>query len=159
MKRKDSLLFLIMAIVMVLSFLLCGYSLIRVFVIGYEGEDIGSHIFEISYLFVHLIVVAILFYLYFRAYKFGSFFTKGLTVDQNGVKYHKKHIVFAIIGSLLVLIAIYSTLQIIGLKFPLYDFMGEVIWHDLMNGCYLLSVIFISFFIYPYVADIEKTAE
>ena len=151
--KKTQNLFLAMCIVLVALFLLCGYSLIKCFVIGYDGDDVMSHIFEISYLFIHLIVVAIIFYLSFKAYKTKSIFIDNLTVDQNGYKYPKKHIVFIVLAALFFILGIYATLAAFGLKMPLYNVMGHVIWHDLMNGCLLLTLIFLSFVIYPYLVD------
>lgn len=139
-----------MCIITGLLFLLCGYSLIMCFVYGVDDKAIGTSILEISYLFIQLVALAILFYLFFRAMKFGSFFVRGLTVDPNGVKYKGKQIVFAVFGGLFFVLSIYATLQVFGLKLPLYDFMGLTIWHDLMNACLLVTVIFILFFIYPF---------
>lgn len=132
------------------------------FVYGMDEKAIGTSILEIAYLFLDLIAVAILFYLFFRAMKFGSFFVRGLTVDPNGVKYKGKQIVFAVLGVLFLGLSIYATLQVFGLKLPLYDFMGLTIWHDLMNACLLIAALFILFFLYPFCYshdDYDKNGE
>ncbi len=151
--KKEAKLFVGFCIGLGLSFLLCGFSLIRCFVFGFKGDEIMSDILEITYLFMHLIIVAIIFYFAFRAIKFGSFFINNLTVDQYGNKYLKKHITFIVLSVLFLGLSIYATLAVIGLKVPLYDLMGLIIWHDLMNAGYLLTMIFVSFVIYPYVNE------
>ena len=148
--RKDKNLFIGLCIAMVASFLLCGYSLIRCFVIGFDNEDVASSLFEISYLFIHLIIVAIIFYLSFRAIKQKSFFISNLMVGPNQEKYVKKQIVFGVLAFLFLSITVYATLNVFGLKLPLHDFMGHIIWHDLMNGGLLFTIIFTSFAIYPF---------
>ena len=151
-----------MLIFLGLSFLLCGYSLVMCFVYGMDGDAIGTSILEIAYLFLHLVAVAILFYLFFRAMKFGSFFVRGLTVDPNGVKYKGKQITFAVLGVLFLGLSIYAALQVFGLKLPLYEFMGLTIWHDLMNACLLLTMLFFLFFVYPFCYshdDYDKNGE
>ncbi len=120
------------------------------FVYGMDQDAIGTSILEIAYLFLHLVAVAILFYLFFRAMKFESFFVRGLMVDQNGIKYVKKQIVFAVFSVLFLALGIYATLEVFGAHLPLYDFFGLTVWHDLMNACYLISAIFLVFFLYPF---------
>ena len=153
--KKEAKLFLIMCIITGLLFILGGYSLISCFVFGMDQEAIGTSILEISYLFIQLVALGILFYLFFRAMKFGSFFVRGLTMDPNGIKYKGKQIVFAIFGGLFFLLSIYATLQVFGLKLPLYEFMGLTIWHDLMNAFLLITLIFVLFFVYPYCYNHE----
>ena len=148
--RKEAKLFLAMLIFLGLSFLLCGYSLVMCFVYGMDGDAIGTSILEIAYLFLHLVAVAILFYLFFRAMKFESFFVRGLMVDQNGVRYVKKQAIFAVFAFLFLLLSIYATLEVFGANLPLYDFFGMTIWHDLMNAGYLITALFLLFFLYPF---------
>ena len=149
MKLKEKDLFLFLCIGSVASFLLCGYSLISCFALADTSEGLGSHILEISYLFMHLIVCAIIFYLAFRAMKFGSFFVKNVMFDGNGQPVNSKRIVFGVLSGLLFIIFIYSFIQGITMSLPLAAEIGKVVWHDIMNASFILSIIFIVFVIYP----------
>ena len=148
---KESTLFKILCIGTIVSFLLCGYSLIMCFALVPDESEIGSHYLEISYLFMHLIICAIIFYLAFRAMRFGSFFIKNNMYDYDGNVYKKKFIVFIVLDVICFLVFIYSFVQGITMALPLATQLGEVIWHDLMNAFFLLGVILLTFVLYPKV--------
>ncbi len=156
MKLAEKNLFLGLCIASGISFLLCGYSLISCFALD-SGEGLGSHVLEISYLFLHLILCAIIFYLSFRAMKFGSFFIKNVVFDENGYPYKGKRIALIVIDVLLLGVFVYSLIQGITMSLPLSAELSKIVWHDIMNAsfilvCILLSFILYSFFI-PYSRD------
>lgn len=159
MMKKESKLFIGLLIGITLSFILCGYSLIRCFVIGYEDDSFLSHILEISYLFIHLIACGLLFYVSFRALKMGSIFIRSLTIKDDESYSPLRQVIFALISLLCLGVAIYSTLQTFGLNLPLNNVFSLVIWHDLMNAFYLLTIIFISFSIYPFFKNKKEFGE
>ena len=117
---------------------------------GMEG-DLGSYILEVSYLFLHLIAVALLFYLSFRAMKLGSFFIRNIMFDDRGYVYKRRRYFNLILGIIFSLLFIYSLLQVIGLNLPLYVELGEVVWHDVMNGFLLISMICFVIFAYSFI--------
>lgn len=154
--KKENVLFLILTIVLVGLFALCGYSLVQCFVYGAGGEDTGSHILEIIYLFLHLIMIAIVFYLSFRAFKIKPSVTPLVMLDVNGIKIKKSLIISGIVGVLFLFVAIYSTLHLFGLKTPPLDIFPIGLTHDLMNAGYFFAVIAITLFIYPFIVTKEK---
>ena len=148
--EKEKKIFTVFCTGVTLSFLLCGYSLVMCFVYGTVG-GLGTYILEISYLFLHLFATALLFYLGFRAIKLGSFFTRSLMFDDEGMLIKWKKWLFLALSILFFLLGVYSILQIAGLNLPLSAQIGVVVWHDLMNGFILLSIVFITFFLYSFV--------
>ena len=148
---KEKKIFLSLVILTIVSFLLCGYSLISCLAFSGNEEELGSHILEISYLFMHLILCAIIVYLSFRAMKFGSFFVKNVVFDANGYPSKGRRILFIVLGSLFFLLFIYSFIQAVWMRLPLASEIGLVVWHDIMNGSFLALCIFIIFLIYPIV--------
>lgn len=149
--NKEKALFLIFSIVLVGLFGLCGFSLVQCFVYGAGGEDTGSHILEIIYLFLHLIMVAIVFYLAFRAFKVKTSITNLLMLDVNGVKITKSLVISGIVAALFLFLGIYSTLHICGLKTPPLDVFPIGLSHDFMNAGYLIGSIALVCFIYPFI--------
>lgn len=149
MKEKN--LFLGLIIASGASFALCGYSLITCFVFeGGEGE-LGSHILEISYLFMHLILCAIVFYLGFRAMKYGSFFIKNNVYSFDGYVYKKRRVVYIIFATLSLAVFVYSFIQCITMSLPLAVQLGKVVWHDLMNAFFMIFIILLTFILYSLV--------
>lgn len=151
--KKEKNLFLISLVVEVALFVLCGYSLIQCFVYGYDGEEMGSHIMEIIYLFLHLVFVAIIFYLTFRAFKLKATILNNLMYDEDGKISKKAQIISLIIAIIFSIIAIYSTLVVFGIKLPLLSELSLGLTYDLLNAGYLLSLIAIMCFIFPFLYD------
>lgn len=154
--NKEKSLFLILSIVLVGLFVLCGYSLIQCFVYNASGEDTGSHILEIIYLFMHLIMIAIIFYLAFRAFKVKTSIINLLMLDVNGIKIKKSLIISGVLAVVFFFIGIYSTLHILGLKTPPLDVFPIGLSHDFMNAGYLFGVVALTCFIYPFIHQEEK---
>ena len=148
--NKEKALFLALSIVMIGLFILCGYSLVICFVYG-TGDDLGSHVLEIIYLFLHLIMVAIVFYLAFRAFKVKASIVNLLMLDVNGVKITKSLVISGIVGAIFLFTGIYSTLHICGLKTPPLDIFPVGLSHDIMNASYLFASISITCFVYPFI--------
>lgn len=148
---KEKTLFTIYCIAIGVSFLLCGYSLIDCFALTPNPDELGSHYLEIAYLFMHLIVCGILFYLSFRALRLGSFFIKNNVFDFDGKLFKKKWVVYIVFASLFFAIFVYSFVQAITMKLPLAVQLGEIIWHDIMNAAFLISVSLLMFVLYRLV--------
>ena len=149
--KKERALFLIFSIVLVGLFGLCGYSLIQCFVYNAPKDDVGSHVLEIIYLFLHLIMVAIVFYLAFRAFKIKSSIVRLLMLDVNEVKIPKALIISAVVAVLFLFLGIYSTLHLFGLQTPPLDIFPIGLTHDLMNAGYLIGSIALVCFLYPFI--------
>ena len=158
--RKTKPLFLIMLILEGLLFLLDGYSLIICFVFGQDllQRAFTSSLFEMSYLFIQLIGLGIIFYITMRAYLKGSNIMAAIMVKD----YNEKNIVAIIIAGVIavisLLIGIYAILIVFGLPLPLYDYLGTIIPHCLMNAMLLLASLSICFFIFPFIykEDLDK---
>lgn len=153
--KKEKALFLVLSIVLIGLFILCGFSLVTCFVYG-TGGDFGSHVLEIVYLFLHLIMVAIVFYLAFRAFKVKASIVNLLMLDVNGVKITKSLVISGILSVLFLFVGIYSTLHILGLQTPPLDIFPIGLSHDFMNASYLFASISITCFVYPFI---HKRAE
>ena len=154
--NKERTLFLGLVIVLVILFGLCGYSLVQCFVYNNSGDDVGSHFLEITYLFLHLILVAIVFYLAFRAFKIKPSIINLMMLDVNEVKIPKSLIISGILSVVFLFIGIYSTLHICGLQTPPLDIFPIGLTHDLMNAGYLIGAISLTFFLYPFIHEKEK---
>ena len=148
---KEKSFFLILSIILGGLFILCGYSLIQCFVYNASGEDVASHILEIIYLFLHLIMLAIVFYLSFRAFKVKASIINLLMLDVNEVKIVKSLVISGIVAVFFLFTGIYSTLAVCGLKLPPFDIFPMGIAHDLMNAGYFFGLIALACFIYPFV--------
>lgn len=157
--NKEKTLFLILSIALIGLFVLCGYSLIQCFVYNAGGEDIGSHVLEIIYLFLHLIMLAIVFYLAFRAFKVKTSITNLLMLDVNEVRIVKSLVISGILAVFFLFVGIYATLAVCGLRLPPFDIFPIGIAHDLMNAGYFFGIIALVCFLYPFihVKEDEKT--
>ena len=149
MSVKEKNLFLYLCIASTVAFLLCGYSLIQCFAFEGEGIELGSHVLEISYLFLHLILCAIIFYLSFRAMKFSSFFIKNVMFDENGYPSKGKWITVGVFFAISLAIFVYSLWQTITMNLPLANELGKIVWHDIMNATCVISFLLSAFLIYP----------
>ena len=154
--NKEKTLFLILSIVLLGLFVLCGYSLVVCFVYGDGDTDIDSHVLEIIYLFLHLIMIAIVFYLSFRAFKIKTSIANLLMLDVNGVRIIKSLIISGIIGGISLFIGVYATLHLCGLKTPPLHVFPTGLAYDLMNAGYFFTVVAITLFIYPFICKKEK---
>ena len=153
--NKEKTLFLIFSIVLVGLFVLCGFSLVQCFVYGSSEGEVGGHVLEIIYLFFHLIMVAIVFYLSFRASKIKVSITNLLMLDEKGQRIKKPLIISGILAFVFFFIGIYSTLHICGLKTPPLDVFPIGLTHDLMNAGYFFGSIALVLFIYPFIHEHE----
>ena len=151
MQEKEKKIFIGLCVGSVLSFLLCGYSLIACFATESSGPELGTYILEVSYLFLHLIFCAIVFYLSLRAVRVGSFFVKNVIYRVDGIVYKNRRIVLSIFCGLFFAIFVYAFIQGILMTLPLANELGKVVWHDIMNGTFLLSIVFFIIVIYPIV--------
>ncbi len=155
--EKEKSLFLGLLLALVALFALCGFSLVQCFVYGTSSED--SNFLEIAYLFVHLVIVAVIFYLAFRAYKTKSSIIQMMMIEESGVKNRKSLIVSGILSGVFFFIGIYSMLHVFGLKTPPLNYLSSSLSHDLMNAGYLFGVIALAFFLYPFLHKQEIKAE
>ena len=151
--KKIKTLFLILSIVLIGLFALCGFSLVQCFVYGSTDEETGSHFLEIAYLFLHLIMVAIVFYLSFRAFKVKPSLVHLMMLDVNEEKMPKSLIISGILSALFLFLGIYSTLHICGLQTPPLDVFPIGLAHDLMNAGYFVFAISFTFFVYPFIHE------
>ena len=154
--NKEKTLLLALVIALVFLFGLCGFSLVQCIVYNNSGEDAGSHFLEITYLFLHLIMVAIVFYLAFRAFKIKPSLINLIMLDVNEVRIPKSLIISGILSVVFLFMGFYSTLFICGLKLPPLNFFPIGLVHDLMNAGYLFGAVSLTFFLYPFVHQKEN---
>ncbi len=150
--KKEAKLFFINLIIISLLFILCSYSLVVAMLYEVKQEEILTKILEISYLFIHLIGLGLLFYLDFTIYKKGPLVIKDITLTDKEEINKKKLIVFSVLGTISLFIAIYSSLQVCGANLFLFEQIGFILWLDLMNAFYLLTLLFMTLIIYPLIA-------
>ena len=148
MKTKSQKLFLFVAIVLVLLFLIAGYSLIKVLYQDDWENNFGLFLLESIYLVMHLIFIAIIFYLNFRAYKLGAQFLPGLTITKDGEMNKKSFILSLVFGIIFLIIGVYSLIVTFNFDLPLGSFLGGLSY-DLYNGAFLLFLIALEIFLYP----------
>lgn len=156
--KKEKALFLGFLIVLVGLFGLCGFSLIKCFVYG-TAEEGESNVLEIIYLFLHLIMIAIVFYLTFRAFRIKSSIIRLMMLDDNEKKTAKTLIISGILSGLFYTIGIYATLHIFGLKMPPLDYFSMSLSHDLMNAGFFFGSIGLVFFLYPFLYEKDEKSK
>jgi len=100
-------------------------------------------------------MVAIVFYLSFRAFKIKVSLANLLMLDEKGQRIKKPLIISGILTGVFFFIGIYSTLHLIGLKMPPLDIFPLGLTHDLMNAGYFFGSITLVLFIYPFVHEKE----
>lgn len=148
--KKEKNIFIGLCVGSIVSFLLCGYSLIYCFAME-RADTLGSYILGVAYLFLHLIFCSIIFYVSFRATKLGSFFVKNLVYDAKGNVIKSKKILFIILSVIFFAVFVYSFIQGITMSLPLANVMAKVVWHAIMNAMFMATIIFMVFIIYPIV--------
>ena len=158
--KKEKVLFLVFLIILVCLFALCGYSLIKCFVYNSFDADGDPNILDIAYLFLHLIMIAIVFYLAFRAYKIKSsiLYLFYSTLDDNK-KIKGYTTVSLVLSVVLYAIGIYSTLHIFGLPCPPLNYLSATFSYDFMNAGYFFGTVALVFFIYPFIMEKKTSAE
>ena len=132
-------------------FLLCGYSLIMSFVLNGTSDSIMSHLFETSYLFLHLIILGILFYLTFRALMKGSAIMANIMMKDHNRKNIVTMVIAAVLATIFLSLGIYAALIAFGAPVPLSDIFNGVVSHAIMNASFLATTLGISFFIFPFL--------
>ena len=151
--KKEKALLLGLLIVLGLLFVLCGYSLIKCFVYSTDLQDGDSNVLEIAYLFIHLIMIAIVFYLTFRGFKIKVSIINLIMLDENEDKTTKTLVISGVLSGLFYTIGIYSTLHIFGLPMPPLNYFSLSTSHDLMNAGFLFGSIALTCFIFPFVHE------
>ena len=158
--KKEKTLFLVFLLVLGGLFVLCGFSLVRCFVYNTFDDSGDPSILEIGYLFLHLIMIAIVFYLAFRAFKIKSSIVALLTMGDNDEKKTRNSLIISgILSVLFFFVGIYSTLHVLGLTCPPLNYLSMSFAHDFMNAGYFFGSIALVFFIYPFIAEKKTSAE
>lgn len=114
-KRKY---FLILIIALVALFALCCASIILCVLNGSNVPDEKrvEHTMSFVFLFLHLIVLAILFFYSLRAYLTRSALIQIITTKDDGTKNKKTVIYSSIFGAFFLLIAVYFTTVLCGVE-------------------------------------------
>ncbi len=151
--KKVKTLFIVMLVIIPLLFLLNGYSLIMCFAYNDNlfNESALNGIFQISYLFLNLVALALIFYLVFRGYKKGSAIFSGIMVKDYNKKNVTALVISGIISAISLLIGIYAALIAFGLHLPLYEYLSGIISHSAMNAMFLLCLVTTSAFIFGFI--------
>ena len=151
--KKVKTLFIVMLCIIPLLFILNGYSLIMCFAYNENlfNDSLLNGIFQISYLFLNLVILGLIFYLVFRGFKKGSSIFSGIMVKDYNRKNVSSLIIAGIISVFSLLIGIYAALLSFGLHLPLYDYLAGVISHSVMNAMFLLCLVTTSAFIFGFI--------
>lgn len=145
---KTKNLFLALLITLGLLFAGCCASIIGTFVVDFDTE--ATNVMALVYLVFHLLVIAITFYLAFKAYYTGkSSLLEIFTINEKGQLIKKTRVVAIVISAIFWCIAIYATLLVCGLEIPL-SFFAPALKHALMNFGYSVAIVAIYFVIYPF---------
>lgn len=154
--KKERILLLSFLIALGGLFVLCGFSLVRCFVYGGELEEGDNNILEIGYLFIHLIMIAIIFYLAIRGFIVKISILNLIMLDENGQRNKKSLIISGVLSGVFLFVGIYSTLHVLGLNMPPLNFFSPSTAHDLMNAGYLFGIVALVFFLYPFLHEEEN---
>lgn len=153
--KKEKILLLCLLIVLGALFILCGFSLVKCFVYSTALEEGDNNVLEIGYLFIHLIMNAIIFYLAFRGFKLKISIMNLLMLDDSGNRSKKALIISGVLSGVFFVIGIYSTLHILGLPMPPLNYLSLSTSHDLMNAGFLFGAVALTFFLYPFLYEKE----
>ena len=148
--KKVKTLLLGLLIVLGLLFVLCGYSLIKCFVYSGTLEEGDNNVLEIAYLFIHLVMIAIFFYLAFRGFKIKVSILNLIMLDERENRVTKTLVISGVLSGLFYTIGIYSMLHIFGLPMPPLNYFSISTSHDLMNAGFLFGSIALTCFLFPF---------
>ena len=139
-------------------FLLGGTSLIITFALNNElfQDSTISGVFEISYLFLHLVLLGIIFYLTFRAYMKGSNIMAAFMMKDFNKKNVTSIVIMAILAAFSLTLSIYAILLVFGVQMPLYQYVNNIAAHSIMNAMLLVFLISISFIIFTFLYKEDK---
>ncbi len=140
-----------MLVLQTLLFSLCGYSLIKCFVLDADDTTLMHHLFELSYLFLHLIIIAIIFYLTFRAMMKGSQIFFNLMIKDRDEKNIKALIIASVLSFVFILLGVYSALLAFGAPIPLSNVLGGVVSHAIMNASLLALLLSVTAIIFALI--------
>lgn len=144
--KKIKKLFASLSLCLGLLFVLCCTSIIFVFV--YNFNNVSEELLAVAYLFIHLIILAVIFYLSFKAYLQKPQIMNILMINENNQPIQKSKIVALIIAILGFIVGFYFTLLIFNLPIPL-SFMSSGLKHALMNVGYTVAIVALHFYLYP----------
>lgn len=146
---KTKNLFLALLIITALLFLGCGASIVVTFVNDFETD--GGSILAVVYMFFHLIILAIVFYLAFKAfYTDKSSLLAVFTLDEKGNLIKRTRTVAIIITALFLAFGIYMTFELCFTNMPL-SFFTKSLKFALMNVGYSVGIVALFFILYPIV--------
>lgn len=151
--KKVKKLFASLSICLGLLFALCCTSIIFVFV--YNFNNVSEELLAVAYLFIHLIILAVVFYLSFKAYLQKPQIMNILMIDENNQPIKKSKIVALIFTILGFIVGVYFTLLVFNLSIPL-SFMSSGLKHALMNVGYSVALIALHFYLYPSIFKLEN---
>ena len=156
--KKEKYLFIAMMVLLGILFLLCGTSLIITFALNDElfKDSTITGVFEISYLFLHLVLLGIIFYLVFRAYMKGSNIMAAFMMKDFNKKNTTSIVIMAVLAAFSLIIGVYSILIVFGVHVPLFEYISNIAAHSIMNAMMLLFVISVSFLIFPFIYKEDK---
>lgn len=151
--NKTKNLFLALVIALGVLFAGCCASIITVVVNNFDTE--ATNIMALVSLMLHLLILAVAFYLAFKAFYTGKSSLIGIvTIDEHGFLIKKSRIVAIVVSALFMLMGIYGTLLVCGLDIWL-SFFATALKHTLMNVGYSIGIIALFFILYPLVKQGE----
>lgn len=150
---KTKKLFLALMIITIVLFLGCGASIIISFV--NEFDTSSASVLALVYLFLHLIVLALVFYLSFKAfYTDKSSLLAVFSLDEKGNLISRTKVVAIVVASLFFIIGIYFTLELLISNMPL-TFFTKTLKFALMNVGYSVGIVALFFILFPIVTREE----
>ena len=157
--KKRRLYFLGLLLILGVIFFVACFSIIYAVLnkdLVEEKQNI-EHTLGFVYLFIHLIIVAVLFYLSFKAYLNGSAFIKVIMTNEREELNKKAIIRCAIIGGIFLIIGVYFVVLLCGVN-SFLSFFALGVKLALANACLTVAVI-ASYLCFYRPKKVEEKAE
>ena len=146
---KTKKLFLVLLIVIGVLFVGCAASIFAVFLKDFDTDS--ANVLGLVALFFHLLILAVIFYLTFKAYWLDkSSLLAVFTLDEKGNLIKNTRTVAIVVMSLFLTLGIYMTLLVCNLSLPL-SFFVKSLKFTLMNIGYSIGILALFFVLYPIV--------
>jgi len=130
-------------------FALVCFSIIRVFVINFEKTSQNG--LAVAFLFLHMVLIAVAFYMATKAFLRGPSLMNVLMTDDHGNALKKSVVVASIICGLGWLIGVYMLILVCGAN-SFLSFFAPALKYALMNVGFSVAIVAAFFAHYPMVA-------
>lgn len=144
-----------LALLITLGVLFAGGCASIIVLVANSFELEATNVMALVSLFIHLLIVAAVFYLSFKAFYTGkSSLVEIITFDERGFLIKKTRIVAIVISAIFMCMGIYGTLLVCGLDIWL-SFFATALKYVLMNVGYSVGIVALFVILYPLVKQGE----